>query len=203
MPKIADEAIARAAIGAGFNAIPITSRTPAVIMTAIALSESSGNTSAVNHVEDGMYGLWQINKRAHKNIFNENWEDPNVNAKMAKSIFDNEGYGAWSVYGKGFGVYRTNLPKAIIAVQKATIDNAPAPKIPNPIPKIPNPLADLQKLIDFVGDRQNWIRAGLFTVGGILLVVGIFKITGDNQISQGTKELAKTVAMRGLNKVKP
>jgi Lysozyme like domain len=198
-----DVDIARAAIGAGFNATPITSRTPAVIMTAIAIMESSGRYWIVNPKhKSGTYGLWQISKSDHPDLWNENWQDPNVNAKMAMGVFKKQGYGAWSVYGKGFGVYRAALPRAIKAVNEATIDNAPAPDIPlpGPIDDAKKMFEDLQRIVDFAGDQRNWMRLGLFVVGGVLLIVGIFRITGDNKLSEGTKTIIKTVATKGLKR---
>ena len=90
------------------------------IMGAIAAAESSGNPTAHNDKgRDNSYGLWQINmlggmgqERRQKNNLNSNEElfDPKVNAAAAKKVFDEQGFGAWSVYKNG--MYQQFLPES-------------------------------------------------------------------------------------------
>lgn len=89
------------------------------IMAAVAMAESSGNPKAHNpnaSTGDNSYGLWQINMLGgmgpeRRRLFgissNEQLFDPVVNAKAAKAIFDQQGFGAWSVYKSG--AYRRYL----------------------------------------------------------------------------------------------
>lgn len=95
------------ALGAGF--------TPeeAKIMAAIAVGESSLNSSAFNgnaSTGDESYGLWQINmigklgpeRRAMLGIeSNDQLFDPATNARAAYQIYKMQGFDAWSVYKTG------------------------------------------------------------------------------------------------------
>ena len=91
--------------GAGF------SDNEAVIMAAIALGESGGNSSRTNFVPpDKSYGLWQINMigglgPARLKEFGLSSEsqllDPVTNAKAAYAIRKSQGLSAWTVYKAG------------------------------------------------------------------------------------------------------
>lgn len=95
------------ALGAGF------SPEQAKIMAAIAKAESSLNPMAHNPnagTGDNSYGLWQINmigkmgadrRRSLGLSANEQLFDPSTNARAAKSIFEGQGFQAWSVYKSG------------------------------------------------------------------------------------------------------
>jgi hypothetical protein len=85
----------------------------AAIMGAIGAAESSGNPRAHNpdaSTGDNSYGLWQINmlgkmgpeRRKQFDIENDEqlWE-PNINAKAARKIWEQQGFEAWSVYKSG------------------------------------------------------------------------------------------------------
>lgn len=99
--------LANLAQQAGFTA------SQARIMAAIAMAESSGNPRAHNpnwRTGDDSYGLWQINmlgdmgpsrRRAFGIRNNSQLFDPLVNARAAKTIFDWQGFNAWSVYRSG------------------------------------------------------------------------------------------------------
>lgn len=83
------------------------------IMAAIGMAESSGNPRAHNpnaSTGDNSYGIWQINmlgkmgadrRRSMGLRSNEELFNPTVNAKAAKSIYDEQGFSAWSVYNSG------------------------------------------------------------------------------------------------------
>jgi hypothetical protein len=89
------------------------------VMAAIAMAESSGNPRAHNPnaaTGDNSYGLWQINmlggmgderRRQFGINSNEQLFDPATNASAARAIFDQQGFGAWSVYKSG--AYRRYL----------------------------------------------------------------------------------------------
>lgn len=105
------------AIAAGF------SPSQAVIMTAIALAESSGNPGAHNpnaSTGDNSYGLWQINMidnlgparmqqfgiSSYDALF-----DPNTNAKAAFIVSGGGGnFGPWTTYTSG--AYKQYLSQA-------------------------------------------------------------------------------------------
>jgi hypothetical protein len=91
--------------GAGFD------DNEAVIMAAIAMAESSGNSKAHNKKPpDNSYGLWQINMigdlgparlREYRLSNYEQLFDPVTNAKAAYAIRRSQGLSAWSVYKSG------------------------------------------------------------------------------------------------------
>ncbi len=110
---LTDLDIYRTAIDAGFRPAD------ALNLTAVALAESQGQTTAHNPVPpDDSYGLWQINmlhsgaaKRAAFGIgTNAELFDPKVNARAAHVIFGWQGMGAWSTWlGRAYVQY---LPRA-------------------------------------------------------------------------------------------
>lgn len=112
--QITIEQLIGLAKGAGF------SDSDAVIMAAIAMAESGGNSNAHNNKPpDNSYGLWQINMIGAlgparlKEIGisnNEQLFDPVVNAHAAKLIKRSQGWGAWTVYKTG--AYKTHLAAA-------------------------------------------------------------------------------------------
>ena len=104
----------------------------AIILTAIALAESSGKADAHNDdrsTGDDSYGLWQINmldepdypmgknRAAALGLSNyEELKDPSTNARAMKMIYDQQGFEAWSVYKNG--AYKQFLPDAKRALIK-------------------------------------------------------------------------------------
>jgi hypothetical protein len=89
-----------------------------VLMSAIAMAESSGNTTAHNPIGlDDSYGLWQINMLgdmgpARRREFgisrNADLFDPAVNARAAAKILGGQGLRAWSTYTNG--AYKKYMP---------------------------------------------------------------------------------------------
>jgi hypothetical protein len=75
---------------------------------AIALAESGGNTDAVSQTGD--YGLYQINRAAHADLFaNHTWNDPASNTDMARIVWENAGksFSPWTTYKTG--AYKSHL----------------------------------------------------------------------------------------------
>lgn len=80
----------------------------AKIMSAVAMAESAGNARALNDKgRDLSYGLFQINmigkigperRKLYNLENNNNLYDPMTNIRVAKEIFDKQGYGAWGAY---------------------------------------------------------------------------------------------------------
>jgi hypothetical protein len=117
--------IAAYATAAGFNA----SQMP--IAVAIALTESSGNTTAYNPetaagtpLGSGSRGLWQIYGYAHQQYNNNTLYDPLINAKAAYGV-SNKGtnWNPWSSYTSG--AYKSNITKAPPQVTQA--NSTPTP----------------------------------------------------------------------------
>lgn len=110
MAKLTQAQIAEYARQAGMSD-PVT-------MSAIAMAESGGRTTAHNPIPpDNSYGLWQINmlgsmgasrRREYGITSNSQLFDPAINARAAKKILDSQGLKAWSVYTSG--AYRKYLP---------------------------------------------------------------------------------------------
>lgn len=59
----------------------------------------------------------------------------------------------------------------------------------------------ITKVLKTLGDNHTWVRVGLFIAGGFFILYGLMKATGDNQLSETTKTLAKT-AVQATTKVK-
>jgi hypothetical protein len=114
--------------GAGFD------DNEAVIMAAIAMAESSGNSKAHNRKPpDNSYGLWQINMydklgparlREYGLSSYDQLFDPVTNAKAAYSIRRGQGLSAWSVYTSGR--YRRFLGQAQAAKNAPSLRVSPS-----------------------------------------------------------------------------
>jgi hypothetical protein len=110
MAKLSQQQIAAIAARAGMSD-PVT-------MSAIAMAESGGRTTAHNPIPpDNSYGLWQINmlgamgparRREYGISSNSALFDPAVNARAAKKILDSQGLRAWSTYTNG--AYKKYMP---------------------------------------------------------------------------------------------
>ena len=79
------------------------SRDQAVTMTAIALAESGGNSTAHNTAGEDSRGLWQINVQAHPWAATMNLFDPLQNAHAAYRVSNNgRNMSPWTVtHGSG------------------------------------------------------------------------------------------------------
>jgi hypothetical protein len=113
--------------GAGF------SDDQAVIMAAIAMAESGGNSVAHNKKPpDNSYGLWQINMignlgperlRQFGISSNEKLFDPVTNAKAAYLIKQSQGFNAWTVHKSG--AYKNFLAQSQAARGAAPLRTSP------------------------------------------------------------------------------
>ena len=108
----------------------------AAIMGAIAAAESSGNPRAFNPKgRDLSYGLWQINmlggmgperRRQFGISNNEELYNPETNAKAAKTIYDQQGFKAWSVYTSGAYKKYLGTARESLNAQTANVEAAQA-----------------------------------------------------------------------------
>ena len=119
-------------------------------MVAISQAESGLNPRALNpdrSTGDYSFGLYQINMidepgymlgaERRRNLglkANEELYDPKTNVRAAKSILDNQGLGAWSVYKSG--AYKQFLPAA---EQEAMGDLSNYAKAPSSMPELVAP----------------------------------------------------------------
>lgn len=92
----------------------------AIKATAIALAESSGNTSAYNPNDPagGSFGLFQINGANLGNLSPSDLNDPAINSDKAYSLFSQQGFEPWSTYTSG--AYQAYLGQAQEAVNDYT-----------------------------------------------------------------------------------
>lgn len=175
---ISDAQIAGAAKGAGFSGNNL------VIAVAVALAESGGNTRAHNpRGLDNSYGLWQINMLGQMGVerrkafgirSNEELWDPNVNARAAKKIHSWQGWSGWTTYTSGrYRIYLNRARKAAgnpSAASGGAVDAQQAGLIPG--------LNEISLFFEIISDGGVWIRIGMFVAGGILLLLGLFQLSG-------------------------
>lgn len=123
MPLVTPTQIANYAAAAGFSG------TDLAIAVAIALAESSGNTTATHKNNNGSvdYGLWQINS-VHSDLLNASWSNGAANARMAYAIYSAAGnrFTDWVTYNSG--AYTLYMPQAVVgaAAVKTFTDNTDA-----------------------------------------------------------------------------
>jgi hypothetical protein len=71
----------------------------AVVMTAVAMAESSFRTKAISYT-GCCHGIWQINVEVHPYTI-ENMRDPYKNVVAARAIWNKQGRQAWEAYTNG------------------------------------------------------------------------------------------------------
>lgn len=181
MTTLTDQQLATLAEGAGFNLGQMPT------MVAIALAESGGNPDAKHLNSNGTWdwGLWQIND---VNKIPGNLLDPGTNARAAKTIFDRQGFKAWSTYNSG--AYTRYLGRG----NTATI-SVPPPAAGGTVNNAPTELVNTQSLADISSELTSggtWVRVGEMFLGAGLLLFAILRLTGaDQTIMQGAKLAAK------------
>lgn len=84
-------------------------------MAAIALAESGGDASKTNTAATegpgGSWGLWQIDVTYHPQFNSTELLDANYNAQAAVSVYNSQGFTAWSAYKNGsFARYMNAAP---------------------------------------------------------------------------------------------
>lgn len=87
----------------------------AALMTAIALRESAGVTTAYNGVgRDNSVGLWQINMLAHGDRFGSraDLESPETNARAAFTLWQQAGFSPWQMVDRSGPFGNTNFAAA-------------------------------------------------------------------------------------------
>lgn len=190
MPVLPDDQIAAYARGAtvGIESNPRyakyrdkwNSAENIAVAVAVCLGESSGNTTA--HNPAGAYGLWQIFKPAHGDLFNRfKWDNPADNAKMAYIVWADAGgsWRPWVVYTSG--AYLRFLSRG----RKAAGSQVPTPtEIPNPLDPLTDVLTKVNDAFKFFSDPANWYRVGFFLAGVVLLWIGLWKLTGMQNVAK-------------------
>ncbi len=129
------------------------------IAVAIALAESGGRDDATHDNPNGStdYGLWQINS-VHTDILGSgDWRDPQVNARMARVVYEQSGakFTPWSTYNSG--AYRLFLARGHAAA-KVILDAAAGKGPTGQAKPIPG-----KTILDNIPD---WLK-GILDVGAI------------------------------------
>lgn len=188
MSTLSDSQIAGLAQGAGFTGSQIP------IMVAIALAESSGNPSATHTNSNGStdYGLWQINSVHH---FSGNLLDPQVNAAAARTVFNSQGFQAWSTYNSG--AYTRYLGRGQAAAGNPTASpGGSGGGVQTVSDTSVSDSGALSTSVNSVTSGNTWLRIGEFGLGSLLLIFAILRITGgDKIIIKTAKDAAEAAAL--------
>lgn len=176
MAKLTAQQIASVALSAG---VPQDQLAKAV---AIALAESGGDPNAHNRVPpDNSYGLWQINmlgslgpdrRRKLGIATNEELFVPAVNARAMMMISNNgKSWTPWTTYTRG--TYLQHMSEANAAA------GSPATTVGLPGGET---FDNIKKAVQTLTDSGTWLRVVFFLAGIILIIMAIFRLTGNNEI---------------------
>lgn len=179
---LTDQQIANAALAAGFTMAEL----PTAV--AIALAESGGDPLAHHVNTDGTTddGLWQVNS-VHGYPVAE-LRTVLGNARAARAVYLNQGWRAWSAYKNGSYLAFLVRGRAVAGSATAEGGGSGADVVKG------GPLSGLTDLARMLTDPRTWQRTGLFIIGGVLIIIALFKLTGDNTLSDATKAAAVAVA---------
>lgn len=172
--RISPAQIAQLAANAGFDGNDL------ITAVAIALAESGGDTQAYNPETKagtpagfGSYGLWQIYRKAHPEFGPWNLFDPNQNAAAAFSVYNSQGFGAWSAFKSGAYLrYMGTASQAVgggFTAQPADLPPASSPPDLPASTTIVSPPAAISPGI--TGISPGVIALGIVGAVGIILVL--------------------------------
>ena len=151
---------------------------------AVALAESGGNPSAVNHSNrNGSkdYGLFQINSVHKELLAKHNWSDPVDNARMALSVYKGAGnkWTPWSVYKSGS--YRRFYTGQADGDPSTTADDEKGDSFADGIRDgLTGGATGATSLgvfsLGYLGDQSFWKRFGIGLLAVGLIIAGIIII---------------------------
>lgn len=193
----------------------------ATVALAVALAESGGKPGAVGHNTNGSsdWGLWQINDKAHPEMFSEGdtrWADPVSNRDMAFKVWQQAGgkWTPWSTYTNGR--YQMYMNRAATAILNRDFNGAQAwmktydEKVytahglasisslyENGISGLgDNPLLQIVKIIGKIFDPKTWISVSLMFAGALmLLLVGWQVMKGGAAVKKVTGTVKKGIKL--------
>lgn len=182
------EQVARVALDSGWSG------EKAAIATAIAMAESGGDPSILGDTTittskwGPSVGLWQIRSlNAQRGTGGVRDQDANLNPQTnGRHAFTISNGGSswqpWSVYNSGR--YRTYLGRARMAV------GAPAASVPGGGGTTPSDGGSGG--VNLLTDPGTWARVGLFLLGGLFILVALYRATGVGEIIvKGAKAAVK------------
>lgn len=152
--------VVNAAQDAGFSSTQLATA------VAVAKAESGWDPDATHYNTNGStdYGLWQINSVHTAILASGEWSDPNANARMAKAVFDQQGWPAWTTWSSR--AYRQYLPAAqaaVAALSSETPAASPTPCAPaTPAGLAGGPIrqAAVNYALDQLGKPYQWGATG-------------------------------------------
>jgi Lysozyme like domain len=139
MPQLTRTQVAQYAYNAGFRGTALNTA------VAVAMAESSGNTSAYNPESaagtrpgSGSRGLWQIYGQAHPEYNNASMFDPQQNANAAFKVYSQAGnhFTPWSTYNQNMLGMIYNMAAGIGNVTRGTTKMTTSDKAQKTIGKV-------------------------------------------------------------------
>lgn len=196
MPRLTPVQVAAAAYIGGFT-------TEIADAVALAKVESGYNPTAIS---GDNYGLWQIRKSAHPDLFEgRNWANPADNARMANILFQRRagipntdgGWKDWPAHGgprfklaqpegkraeKEFRakVARGESPEAILGARRSDGRSPPEDQPGGDALRAVGVtgLPELGALARALTSGNTWMRVGQVLMGALLVTVGAVALTG-------------------------
>jgi hypothetical protein len=181
-------AIATVAYLAGFNNAGTDTDKPSnKIATAVALAESSGDTSARN--PSGARGLWQIMPATAAMVKADysRLDDPQYNARTAHAVWKAQGWKAWSTFNSGEYLKHMSVDTGVRG--DVQIPGADA------LHQIAAGVHDMVRGGAWLANPHNWVRV-LQVAAGAGLVIGALLILAKPVLEPAAAAAAK-VATKG------
>ncbi len=165
-----------ASTGASFATSLYKPDTDGPIFVAIAMRESSGETTATNKNRNGTtdYGLWQINS-VHKELLDAHqpWSSPDQNFRMAATLYQgrNGDFTDWTSYKDG--TYAPFLPQATIAWGNPDTSAAQGNPISDAANTTYSAATATGEFLATLTKSETWIRIGMGAAGVLLLIIAV------------------------------
>lgn len=146
------------------------------IFVAIALAESSGDTTATHKNTNGStdYGLWQINS-VHKDLLGSgSWSNPNDNFKMAHTLYANRGnkFTDWSTYkNKTYALHMAAATAAWGSADTSAADKNWAADAANTTAGVVKGALSIGDFLSMLTESSTWVRIGMGVAGALMLIL--------------------------------
>lgn len=188
----------------------------ATIAGAIAIAESSGNSSAHTlDSDDDSYGLWQINMLgamgpARRALYglksNSDLLDPATNARVMSAISkQGQDFGPWTTYTSG--KYKQYLPSGsavgkaltggLLGIGGDAIVDGPIDTAKSVIDLASRASDALTKTGNWVSNPSNWVRVAYVTIGAVAVIAGISAVIRSTEAGQTAIQTTQKAAAVG------